>query len=345
MKTHLALNDFAQQIVERSRLKKDFITDTRNIRVVDGQLALSDGPVYDINDHCHSQIADRLSIPLKYYKRMLKDQPDLWADNVNTWLQKEPEVRMVRTLGDDARAYLSDRFLTMDDDEFANTVFPVVSEFPDAEVLSCGITDLKTHIKFVTPRLEREVKVGDVVQFGIAYSNSEVGAGRLTGSLFCYQLKCTNGMVMKDEIFAQNHVGRRQGGGINLEDVLEIDTIQTDAKATMLKLRDYSKAVLTDKIIDVQVERMRNLTSIRIEDPIKAVETVVRKNSFNEFTKNNILSHLIQGGDLTMWGLQNAVTRSAEDEPDYDEATRLETIGGDMLMLPAPAIKELAIAA
>lgn len=344
MKTQLSLNDFAKEIVDRSSSKRDFITDSRNL-VADAGLLTFDGKSYAINEHCHSQIADRLGIPLKYYRRMLKDQPELWSKNLNTWFQEEPDVRMVRTLHDKARAYLSDRFLTLDDDEFANTVFPVISEFADAQVLSCGITDLKTHIKFASPRLEREVKKGDVVQFGIAYSNSEVGAGRLTGSLFIHRLACLNGAVVKDDVFAQNHVGRKQGNGLQLEDVLEIDTIQTDARATMLKLRDYSKAILTDEFIDRQVVRMQNLTEIKVEDPIKAVELVTRKNAFSEATKNNILSHLITGGDLSMWGLHNAVTRASADEADYDEATRMETIGGDMLFMPAPAIKELAIAA
>ena len=48
------------------------------------------------------------------------------------------------------------------------------------------------------------------------------------------------------------------------------------------------------------------------------------------------MPHLIRGGDLSAWGLANAVTRTAEDVPDYDRATELEAAGGRVIEL-APA--------
>jgi hypothetical protein len=57
-----------------------------------------------------------------------------------------------------------------------------------------------------------------------------------------------------------------------------------------------------------------------------------------------VLKHLIEGGDLTAWGLANAITRSAEDQADYDDATRLETLGGRMLTLPPAQYRELLAA-
>lgn len=343
MKTDLTLQQLAETVVHRAEQKRDLLTDTRNILASpDGSIRVGDNAL-TITDHCHGQIADRLSIPVKYYKRMLINQPELWAENLNTWFQKEPETRLVRTLEDRARAYLSNRYMPLDDDEFVSTVMPIVAD-AGGKVVSTSITETKTYIKFVSERLTRDVQKGDPVQFGIAFSNSEVGAGRLTGSLFCYRLVCLNGQVIKDEEFATNHVGR-QRSSIDLEKVMELDTIHADSKATMLKMRDYSAALLSSTFIDRQVERMQGLTEMPIDSPIKAVEVVTKKHSFNESTKDNILTHLIQGGDLTMWGLQNAITRAAEDEQDYDEATRLETIGGDMLTLTRQDYKVLAEAA
>ena len=39
-------------------------------------------------------------------------------------------------------------------------------------------------------------------------------------------------------------------------------------------------------------------------------------------------------GDLSVWGLANAVTRTAEDVADYDRATELEATGGRVIELP-----------
>ncbi len=64
------------------------------------------------------------------------------------------------------------------------------------------------------------------------------------------------------------------------------------------------------------------------------VEVLANKYQFLAPTKDGIFRQLIDGGNgLTMWGLLNAVNRQAQDEPDYDEASRLESISGDILTL------------
>ena len=48
-----------------------------------------------------------------------------------------------------------------------------------------------------------------------------------------------------------------------------------------------------------------------------------------------ILQHLIEGKDLTLYGLSNAVTRHSQDVENYDRATQLESIGYNILSMPA----------
>jgi len=86
------------------------------------------------------------------------------------------------------------------------------------------------------------------------------------------------------------------------------------------------------------------LTGGRLSDPVKAVERLARQHSFAEATRNDVLKHLIEGGDLSMWGLANAVTRTAEDQDGYDDATRLETLGGRLLTLPKTEHRQLLAA-
>ena len=50
---------------------------------------------------------------------------------------------------------------------------------------------------------------------------------------------------------------------------------------------------------------------------------------------DNILNHLARGGNATLWGLVNAITRTAEDVASYDRAIELERYGGMALELPA----------
>ena len=54
----------------------------------------------------------------------------------------------------------------------------------------------------------------------------------------------------------------------------------------------------------------------------------------NDNEKDNILNHLIEGGDLSLFGLINAVTRTASDVESYDRSIELQRIGGKIIELP-----------
>jgi hypothetical protein len=346
MKTQLSLQQLATEITRRAEKKEDFIADTRSLAYVPERnelLATDSGRSFVVNDHAHGQIAEHTKIPNAYYKRMRDEAPELLGQNVRQWFDKYPAQRMLRTLDGTARAFLSDKYSRMDDDAFAQVVLPAIYDVPGAEVVSAGMTDLRTTIKMKSARFTRDVKVGDSVQFGVSFSNSEVGSGRLVGSLFAYRLMCLNGMVIEDEQFAATHVGRKLGSR-DLGEIFQLDTVNADSKATILKLRDFSREVLTDSFIDAQVDRMRGLTEIKVGDPVKAIEKLAKRHSFTEGQSSSVLQHLITGGDLSMWGLANAITRTAEDQENYDDATRFEAMGGRMLALPKAEYSELLAA-
>jgi hypothetical protein len=63
---------------------------------------------------------------------------------------------------------------------------------------------------------------------------------------------------------------------------------------------------------------------------IKTVFPMLRQDE-----KSSVLRHLIEGGDLSRFGLMNAVTRTAEDVASYDRATELEALGGAVVDLTA----------
>lgn len=334
MKTQLNIQEFATQILADAKDKQDYLADTREMVWIpdNGTLAVK-GLEFKPTEHAHGQLAEHLKIPKTYYDRMLKDAPDLFGRSLRTWFDQKPARRMLRTLRGKARAFVSDRFSRhMDDEHFAEIVLPAAMEVPGCEIVSCGRTETNTHLKFKSARYTREVKRNDDVQFGIAYSNSEVGCGRLTGKLFAYRLVCLNGMVSEDEMFGAAHVTRRSDGRtIDLGEVFQMDTVEADAKATVLKLRDFTTTILSDDFLNRQVRKMQGLAEVEVKDPAKAVETLAKTHDFNDVTKASVLAHLIKGADLSLWGLANAVTRAAEDQADYDEATRLETVGGRMV--------------
>ena len=115
MKSGLTIVEMAQQIERQSKLKQDYLLDTRRLQVepFGSQLYLHtfddhDDPLVEpleINQIAHRQIGTHLKIPAAYYDRMLSDYPELLAENVNSWFQREPTQRMVRTLDGTVRAW------------------------------------------------------------------------------------------------------------------------------------------------------------------------------------------------------------------------------------------------
>lgn len=351
MRTELTLPELDAQIKDRGTRKMDMIADTRHLDIehdpkstLGWVLNVRDGKGYDVTDHTHGQIAARHGIPWSYYQMMRTEQPGLLETNINTWFQNKPRKQMLRTLDSTARAYLSNSYARMDDDVFAEIVLQAMADVPGMKVVSTAITEERTHIKIVSEKIEREIKVGDPVQFGLAFSNSEIGLGRLAGSLLVYRLVCLNGAVSPEDAFAATHLGKRQGA--DHEGIYALDTVAADAKATILKLRDYAKELLSERRIDAVVAKMKGLMSIPLASPAEAVQVLGKSHSLTENERGSILTHLIKGGDPTMWGLMNAVTASAQDPGlTYARATDLEQIGGKIMTLPATSYRILAEAA
>ena len=187
MKTGLTLEQLAAEITRQQSAKEDYVVNTGNLRLESygPELTLrvldSDGAdriePLEIGDIAHRQIGTHLSIPAKYYERMRSEDPGLLAHNVNTWLERTPAQRMIRVLDGKARAYLSNRYLRMDNYSIASAVLPILAEIPDVRIESCQITDSRMYIKAVNPRLQEDVTPGDTVQAGVVISNSEVGLG------------------------------------------------------------------------------------------------------------------------------------------------------------------------
>lgn len=281
--------------------------------------------------NAHDQIAGKLDIPRKYYDRMMQDAPDLLATNVNAWFRKQPDKRMVRTLGGDVRAYLSNRYNRIENEEIAQTVLPILADIPDVRIVSSEITERRMYIQAVAPRLERQVKVGDVVQAGVIISNSETGHGAVSIAPMIYRLRCLNGMVSADGRLRANHVGGRID---ETEALYADDTRQADDRAILLKVRDHVKAAVDLVAFAKRVERMSELAEQKITGSVeRAVEVLAKKVGASDGERGGMLKALIEGGDLSAWGLLNAVTAQAHTASDYDRAVEFERAGGAVLDL------------
>lgn len=343
------LVELAEELDRQAKAKKDYLLDTRSMvmdPVSDGfNLTLSGDSqnlIVKVNDIAHEQIAAKAGIPMRYYDKMRTENPELLVENVNSWFQKEPETRMVRTLDGTARAFLSDRYRRIDHYQIAETVLPVIGEIEGARVESCEITDRRMYIKVVNPKLTTEVSVGDVVQSGILITNSEVGCGSLCIVPLVYRLVCSNGMVVNDARTRKFHVGRTNTADDNFL-IYSDETLIADDKALMLKVRDTVRTVVDEVRFEKVVNMMRVAQgeAITSHDIPKMVELASADYKLSQAESSGVLDHLIRDGEYSLYGLANAVTRTAQDVKSYDRSTELEAIGYNMLGMSPAAWRRL----
>jgi hypothetical protein len=365
MKKGLSFVELASEIERQAASKKDYLASTTamGVEVIDDEVKLRLGTNGDakhvgINGIAHQQIATHTGIPQKYYDKMKAEAPDLLASNVDRWFQKYPATRMARTLDSTLRAFLSNTYRPLENEDLANAVLPILLE-QKLEIMSAQITETRLYIKAVDPRIQKDVPSGrklgdgshvffDTCSPAIIVSNSEVGFGRLSVDYGIFTRACTNLATIADGGMKRRHVGARNTltDGEEIEHLLSDSTKRATDKAVWMQVRDVVKGAFDEMRFTQVTDRMAGLAQQKIEgDPLKVIEMTQKKFGVTEGEGKSILRHLIEGGDLTAYGLFNAVTRTAEDLADYDRASEFEKLGGKLIELPANDWRELAKAA
>ena len=347
MKEGKTLQELAAELERQQLAKKDLIVSTGVLSMDsrdDGGIALNvmSGQViqhYDVGEIAHRQIGQFLKIPATYYDRMRREYPQLLTLNANGWFAKMPQAkRMLRTLDGTARVLLSDRYRRIDNFEVASAVLPIISRMEGAGVESCELTDSRMYLKVVNPRVTAEIKKGDIVQAGVLISNSEVGMGSVTVSPLIYRLVCSNGMIAEDGKLRKYHVGRANESREDFS-IYRNETIEADDKAFLMKLEDSVKAAVDQARFAAIVDKLRESTeaTFQPQQVQQVVELASKEYGFTDSESSGILGHLAAGGDLSLYGLANAVTRQAQDVASYDRSTELEATGYRIITM-APSL-------
>jgi hypothetical protein len=353
MHAGISLTQLAQELERQAMNKRDFLAPERQLQVevVDAapptvQLVLGAVGRMPLTPHAHGQVAEHLGIPKAYYDRLRQQAPALLATNVNHWLHASVTPRLVRTLDHMVRAYLSHRYRPLDHVDLAEAVLPVLLEDARLEVASCQITATRLYIKATTPRLTAEVRKGDVVQAGVVISNSEVGAGSVRVEPLLYRLACRNGAIINDLALKKYHVGRANGHGEDaIQALLRDETKVLNDRAFWATVQDVVRGTLQEVTFHQIVARWCEATQEVITgDPVQVVEVTAKRLGLTESERGQILRHLVEGGDLSRYGLANALTRASQDVENYDRATDLERLGGQLIELPRQAWQALATA-
>lgn len=344
MKSNMTMDEFKSEVRRREESKEDFIAPSHRIRMMDdgNRIGLQDHGEYTLQQNFHSQLANHLRIPKRYYDDM-QQIPSLRAANVNAWLVKNgEEERMVRTLDNEARAFLSSKFRPFDNLFALKALTPVFDEFRGMEIQSSSLTDTRMYLQLVFPTLNAEVKPGDVVNQGIVITNSEVGRGALDVSSLIWRLACSNGMISQS-ILSRKHVGSRINFATEDVNIYQHDTIEAELESYRLRIRDVVRHALQESVFMERIEKLREAA----EDGIskrkvkKTIENVTKKLNIKDDEIDNIFANISAEADYTRYGMANAVTALAH-ESNPDDAYEYERAGNTIIELSPSEWKVLA---
>lgn len=179
-------------------------------------------------------------------------------------------------------------------------------------------------------------------------TNSEVGHGTLAVEPSILRLVCTNGLILPDSSLKRRHVGR--GSEIaGVEEYFTDETHRVTDAAFWRQVVDVVRGAFDDTKFKLQVGKMQAALDNRIPEGgatlQEITEVVQKKYALSDSIGDMILKNLISGGDLSQYGLCQAVTATAKsDKVDYATATDLERTGGNIIEMKREDWRELVAA-
>lgn len=296
-----------------------------------GTFALTDSAFFQMAGLVGPSNGERLNFP-GYLRACLAHDERLVTFNLMAWLQANKEkqmlMRTVKPMGlNVVRAFLSEKYAPVDDID----VMDILAKLPEAlnsEVRVLSVDEGSFHLKLSWRSERREVKKGDVVEFGVSISNSEVGRRAVRIEPMVWRLNCANGLIgraadLEGGVWYVRHSG-------NVDRVLNVvgDAMRASLPAARLMAEQFSAAA-----------------KLQIDRPVERMKALAKEENLSEAFISNAVEEMLReagGKDVTKYDFINGVTGAGRKDESADSRYDLERLGGQLLgrELPLPLISE-----
>ena len=366
------LNNLVEQLKNQAAQKFDVVVPSKNLDWRNNQLVINtdifnptidailaknnivreahkSNNTFDLTDTFRHQIAEKLGIPYAYFDRMWVEAPDLLEENIRWWLMCADKNYLVRSFltsnGGLARAFLSDGFKIIDHIDVLMTALNGIQQSgAKVNIEECTLSEKSMRIKVVDPthhdneELKRQLTVmenaganidGKGYASGFIIGNSETGEGRFYISPLVYTFACRNFHIFRSMEMSRVHLGSKQ-----VEGVIEWsqETMNKEMALIQSQVKDAVHTFLAPEFLGRMVGTMLKAQMTPIKQPTTDVPSILKNYNLSEKTSEDILNHFIQGGNITVMGLSEAVTRYANTAcDDVDIRNDLEELGEKIL--------------
>lgn len=304
---------------------------------------------FSIHKHALTQMAGVAGIAQPFVTR-LKDGPawekELLAHNLN-WLfhngtyldrKKQPAKFLVRHVGPEVRGFLSRSF-----NRKLMTV-PLLKAFVNtcyehqAAPIEASTSDIRSWLKCMLPVVFEPVP-GEFVAFGLTFSNSDFGAGRLKIAGTVMRIASGTSAVLEDK-YSKTHIG-----SVIQESDLEMSEETSELELATIKgaISDVVKAVLSRDSIETTLAAIATAAEqgihwSRLKDVLATVLNKKEVENFKDLMSADVidLPPVQSFGDSdeklpSLWWVVNALGKFANNELNPEKKADIELMAGSLL--------------
>ncbi len=326
--TELTLGQVARTIEQDSVGKIDYLTPVSNIRAgSDGRLSFvhthkiapqrdtsEDMNTYGAEVHpfgmtewAESQLLTRLGMPVAYFRKVFKEDPDLYMNHVNYWLSiADGTVRIrAKTIGERGphiRGIVSDQYTPFDNVQLIDLIDNLKKNMAyHVQFESMCLESHRLHLRMTLPDTRRTFGVTDENRIGFDFLNSEVGASSVAIQAMIYRLICSNGMkawTSEGDGFRHRHIH------------IDRRLLERRAGQSIAAQLEGSEGILQD---------FGKSRDIPVNNPLEVIEKVAKASKLSDKFIATAKDEF--EGDRSAYGVINSFTRAARE---LDNAARLE---------------------
>ena len=220
------------------------------------ELETGDKAPLEIHRHAFGQVLERQGIDARYAGKLAVPGDDgtwrrgLLEHTLNEHYRNDPKRYLVRSVGGQARGVLSDSFRRLDSRPLLEA-FLVACEELKAVPYQGVATDVRTSVRVILPTVLEPVP-GEAMVLGLAWNNSDYGAGVYGISAFVLRLVCLNGLI-GESAPRQVHLGKKLADDFAFSN----ETLELDTKTMISATRDIVRGNLNEASVAKRLEAVK----------------------------------------------------------------------------------------
>ena len=294
-------------------------------------MGLGTAPNMTVHNHAQRQIAERVGVPQAYLAELLDGERastwsrDLAVDILNRhYNHGEQRRHLVRSVRDDVRGFLSDKFRRLDSRPLADAVASECHKM-GAVAYDGVFSDTRVALKVILPTIYEPV-AGEALAIGGEWSNSDYGAGTNSFRWFIMRCWCLNGTVGAS-VLKKIHLNNQLPNNITFS----THTYKLNTATNVSALRDAVRSTLGPAKVQAILAGIKSAHEEHLDwkhVPANIIKQLTK-------TEARFAQDAFDGLDVvnlpagkTAWRASNALSWLAGHTDDADRRLELERLAG-----------------